>query len=226
MKKFALIVAGGTGSRMGTSLPKQFIGLLGEPILMHTIRAFHCFDSWMKIIVVLPEDQKPRWEELCVQHRFSVPHQLVTGGSNRFGSVKNGLEAIGEDGIVFIHDGVRPLVSRDTLSRCLAGAEAHSNAIPVVPVTESLRKAGPGENSAVDRSMYFHVQTPQTFRVSVIKKAYLQEYDRQFTDDASVLERTGCPIHTVEGNFENIKITRPSDIVVAEAFMKRRNSEK
>ncbi len=225
MKKFALIVAGGMGSRMGNSLPKQFLNLFGEPILMHTIRVFYHFDDRMEIIVVLPEDQKLKWKELCLQHRFVIPHQIVAGGENRFKSVKNGLEAITEEGIVFIHDGVRPLASMKTLEHCLAGAAEHSNAIPVVSVTESLRKANSGDSKAVDRSKYFIVQTPQTFRVSVIKKAYLQEYDELFTDDASVLERTGQPVHMVEGNFENIKITRPLDLSIADALIRHSGRE-
>ncbi len=224
MKKFALIVAGGEGRRMGNSLPKQFLNLLGEPILMHTIRVFHQFDQEVKIIVALPEDQITMWKELCQHADFTIAHQLVAGGRTRFHSVKNGLEAIHEEGIVFIHDGVRPLVSNETIGRCLAATGEHSNAIPVVPVTESLREVVSGKSQTVDRSNVFIVQTPQTFQVSIIKNAYRQEYDPRFTDDASVLEQAGYPVHTVEGNFENIKITRPVDLLMAETLT--RYSEK
>lgn len=220
MKKFALIVAGGMGSRMGGSVPKQFICLLGEPILMHTIRVFHHFDKEIEVIIVLPEDQILKWNELCFNHRFVIPHLIVKGGENRFHSVKNGLDRINDDGIVFIHDGVRPLVSIETLRRCLAGAEEHSNAIPVMPVTESLRKLKKKSSEAVDRSKYVNVQTPQTFQLPVIKEAYQQMYNEHFTDDSSVLEKTGYPIYMVEGNHENIKITHPLDLFLAEALIK------
>ncbi|HBL75325.1 MAG: 2-C-methyl-D-erythritol 4-phosphate cytidylyltransferase [Bacteroidetes bacterium GWF2_42_66] len=223
MKKFALIVAGGMGSRMGNSLPKQFIDLLGEPILMHTIRVFHHFDAGMKIIVVLPENQKLKWKELCSQNRFAVPHQLAAGGENRFESVKNGLKAIDEEGIVFIHDGVRPLVSRETLVRCFETALKYGNAIPVLPVTESLRKQEGEINISVDRSLYVSVQTPQTFRSGQILDAFTQNYDPAFTDDASVAEKSGYKINMVEGNRENIKITTPTDLIVAEAFLTNRS---
>ena len=220
MKKFALIVAGGIGSRMGSRLPKQFIELDGKPILMHTIRAFHHFDVDMELLLVLPESQFSKWKELCTQQQFTIPHRIVPGGEHRFFSVRNGLDAITEEGIVFIHDGVRPLVSMETLRRCYEGTIEQTNAIPVVPVTESLRESLAEGSRAVDRSKYFHVQTPQTFKVSTIKKAYTLEYREQFTDDASVLEKAGHKIHLVTGNDENIKITRPVDLIIAETLIR------
>lgn len=220
-KTVALIVAGGAGTRMGGSLPKQFLPLNGEPVLMHTLRAFHHFDQSIQLIVVLPADQFVIWKELCSRHSFELPHELVSGGSERFFSVKNGLDVIGGEGIVFIHDGVRPLVSSETIGRCYQTAVQWGNAIPVMPLTESLRETGKGDTSrSVDRSCYVLVQTPQTFRLSVIREAYQQEYDPAFTDDASVLEYMDEAIHLVEGNFENIKITRPIDLAVAEALLK------
>lgn len=225
MKKFALIVAGGIGSRMGNPLPKQFICLLGDPILMHTIRVFHHFDKEMEIIVVLPEDQETTWRELCLKHRFPIEHQIVAGGENRFTSVKNGLESITGEGIIFIHDGVRPLVSMATLKRCLDCTVEYSNAIPVMPVTESLRKLKKNGSKAVNRLKYFNVQTPQTFLVSLIKDAYQQDYHEEFTDDASVLEKAGHRIYTIEGNHENIKITRPLDLSIAEALIRHAGME-
>jgi 2-C-methyl-D-erythritol 4-phosphate cytidylyltransferase len=221
IKNFVIIVAGGSGSRMGTQIPKQFLELCGKPVLMHTIQVFHDFDPESKIILVLPEDQQSFWKGLCLKHSFSLQDQVVSGGKTRFHSVQNGLSQIDGEGIVFIHDGVRPLVSKKTLERCLATAQKNGNAIPVLPVNESLRKQEGNLNISVDRSQYFSVQTPQTFRSDQIIKAFEQEFDPAFTDDASVAENAGFPIYLVEGNRENIKITTPIDLNVAEAFLKR-----
>ena len=221
MKKFVILVAGGSGIRMGSEIPKQFLELCGKPVLMHTIQVFHEFDQESKIILVLPEDQQLFWKGLCLKHSFSLIHQIVSGGKTRFHSVKNGLSQIEGEGIVFIHDGVRPLVSRETLSRCLETAQESGNAIPVLPVTESLRKLEGNQNISVDRSQYFSVQTPQTFRSKQILEAFQQHFDPAFTDDASVAEKAGFPIFMVEGNSENIKITTPTDLIVAEALLRR-----
>lgn len=219
MKKFVLIVAGGSGSRMGSEIPKQFLELCGKPVLMHTIEVFYDFDPECRIILVLPEDQLQFWSGLCLKHSFILPHRIVSGGENRFNSVKNGLKLIDGEGIVFIHDGVRPLVSRQTIERCFETARISGNAIPVLPVTESLRKQEGDKNNSVDRSQYFSVQTPQTFQSSQILKAYEQDFDQAFTDDASVAEKAGFPIFMVEGNRENIKITNPTDLIIAEVFL-------
>jgi len=221
MKKFVIIVAGGSGSRMGTEIPKQFLELCGKPVLMHTIQVFHDFDPGSKIILVLPEDQQEFWEQLCRKHSFSLSHQVVSGGKTRFHSVQNGLNQITEEGIVFIHDGVRPLVSKETLDRCFEIAQKSGNAIPVLSVNESLRKLDGDKNISVDRNQYFSVQTPQTFRSEQILEAFKQEFDPAFTDDASVAEKAGFAIQMVEGNGENIKITTPTDLIIAEAFLKR-----
>jgi len=219
MKKFVIIVAGGSGSRMGTEIPKQFLELCGKPVLMHTIQVFYDFDPESKIILVLPEDQQQFWKGLCLKHSFSLVHQVVSGGKTRFNSVQNGLSQIDGEGIVFIHDGVRPLVSWETLNRCLQTAQESGNAIPVLPVTESLRKLEGEQNISVDRSQYFSVQTPQTFRSEQILEAFQQDFDPAFTDDASVAEKAGFSIHMVEGNRENIKITTPTDLIIAEALL-------
>jgi len=213
LKKFALIVAGGSGSRMQQMLPKQFIEIAGKPILMHTFEAFSHFDTSIEFVLVLPESQVKTWEKLCSNHNFNIPFQLAHGGTVRFESVKNGLNLIQEDGIVFIHDGVRPFVSEQTLQNCLNATLDKGNALPVVPVTESVRYIDKQKNQAVDRSKYFLVQTPQTFYVSEIKEAYNQPYSSRFTDDASVLEKLGKEINTVPGNRENIKITYPEDMI-------------
>jgi len=221
MKKFVIIVAGGSGSRMGTEIPKQFLELCGKPVLMHTIQVFYDFDPESKIILVLPEDQQQFWRGLCLKHSFSQVHQVISGGKTRFHSVQNGLSQIDGEGIVFIHDGVRPLVSRETLDKCLETAQKYGNAIPVLPVTESLRKQEGDQNISVDRSQYFSVQTPQTFRSEQILEAFKQDFDPAFTDDASVAEKAGFAIQMVDGNRENIKITTPIDLIVAEAFLKK-----
>lgn len=219
LKKFALIVAGGSGSRMQNTIPKQFLEIVGKPVLMHTITAFYKFDPCIEIILVLPEKQAEKWSRICKSHQFKIPFKLTYGGATRFESVKNGLELITEEGIVFIHDGVRPLVSKKTLQNCLDTSIKNGNALPVVPVSESVRHIDGESSKALDRTKYFLVQTPQTFRTSQIKKAYQQPYTPLFSDDASVLENTGAKIYTVPGNRENIKITFPEDIRLAEVLI-------
>lgn len=220
MKKYVIIVAGGSGQRMGTDLPKQFLELCGKPILMHTLQRFFDFDAQSQLILVLPETQQQLWSALCLKHSFTLAHQVVAGGQTRFHSVQNGLKLVHEYGLVLIHDGVRPLVNQDTLNRCCRKALENGNAIPVMPINESLRMIQGQQNIAVDRSQYFSVQTPQTFISSQILKSFEQPYEPAFTDDASVAEKAGFPIHLVEGNSTNIKITTPTDLLIAEAFMK------
>lgn len=218
-KKFALIVAGGSGNRMNSSTPKQFLELAGKPILMHTFEAFLRFDSSVEFVLVLPRIEQERWNKLCQHFDFKIPHQIAEGGKTRFDSVKNGLELLPNDGIVFIHDGVRPLVSEQTLQNCLSTTIFKGNALPVVPVSESVRYVDKEENRTLDRSKYFLVQTPQTFQLTEIKAAYQQPFSSLFTDDASVLENTGKKINTVEGNRENIKITFQEDLLFAEVLI-------
>jgi len=221
MKKFAIIVAGGSGNRMGAAIPKQFLEICGKPVLMHAIQVFYDFDPECELILVLPETQQEYWDGLCLKHLFTLAHRIVSGGENRFNSVKNGLKWIDGDGIVFIHDGVRPLVSRQTIERCYHMAQKNGNAIPVLRINESLRKQKGNQSESVDRTLYLSVQTPQTFQSVQILKAFEQDFDPAFTDDASVAEKAGFPIFIVEGNRENIKITTPEDLIIAEAFMNR-----
>lgn len=204
---------------MNTGVPKQFLLLAGEPILMHAIRVFHRYDPGMTLFVVLPENQIAHWEELCSKHSFPVPHQLVKGGKTRFCSVRNGLEQVSNDGLVAIHDGVRPLVSIDTLKRTFEEAGRSGNAIPVIRMDESIRETGTSGSRNVVRENLRIVQTPQVFRKDLIKKAYREAGHEDFTDDATVLEAIGETIHLVEGNTENIKITRPSDLLCAESLL-------
>lgn len=221
MKKFALIVAGGSGQRMKSATPKQFMEINGKPLLMHTFSAFLKAGSDFEFILVLPENEIESWHLLCTKHTFNIKHSVVPGGKTRFHSVKNGLKTINEDGIVFIHDGVRPLVSKQTIKNCYQTAVEKGNALPVITPSESVREVLNGKNRAVDRKHYYLVQTPQTFRVSLIKKAYEQKYSDFFTDDASVLEQTGASIQLVEGNRENIKITWPADVDMASALLQK-----
>ena len=223
MKKYALIVAGGSGNRMKKSVPKQFLLLRGKPVLMHTMEIFHLYDNEIEQILILPENQIHLWKDLCKKYNFTINHETFSGGRSRFHSVKNGLDKITGDGIVFIHDGVRPLVSVSTIRNCYQTALEKGNALPVIQVSESIRIVSGKENQAADRKNFYLVQTPQTFWVSSIKKAYSQDYNERFTDDASVLESTGERINLVKGNRENIKITFPTDLSIAETLLKKFN---
>lgn len=222
MHKVAIIVAGGKGERMGSSIPKQFLELAGKPILMHTLEKFKQTIPSIEIILALPENQIDFWEELFCKYEVpKISHQIVKGGQTRFHSVQNALKLVKENSIVAIHDGVRPLVSEATINRCFSVAEKEGNAIPVLDVVESLRHVSKQEktNKAVARSCYKLVQTPQCFAGKLILKAYQQEFETSFTDDASVLEKLGETINLVKGNRENIKITTAQDLTVAAAFM-------
>lgn len=218
MTRNVLIMAGGSGQRMNAGIPKQFLLLGHIPVLMHTIHVFHAFDSNINIVLVLPENQIQIWNDLCKKHTFTIKHQITTGADTRFGSVSNGLKLIHGKGVLAIHDGVRPLVNHSTLKRCFELAEEKGNAIPVMPLVESVRSIKDKTSKAENRERFVSVQTPQVFDVELIKKAYKQEYESAFTDDASVLEKMGIAIHLTEGNTENIKITRPVDLIVAEAL--------
>lgn len=222
LKRYVIVVAGGKGKRMGANnIPKQFLELSGKPILMHTIQNFQTTFSDIKIILALPKNQVDYWKGLCNKYNFTISHQLVNGGETRFHSVKNAMALVNENGVVGIHDGVRPLVNSDTITRCYSVAENLGNGIPVVDVVESLRHVSKKSNvnKAVARSCYKLVQTPQCFKSELILKAYQQEYDAAFTDDASVVERMGETINLVEGNRANIKITTQEDLLVAGALL-------
>lgn len=219
-KQAVIIVAGGKGERMQTSVPKQFLLINNLPVLMHTIRCFFSFNPLADIILVLPAAQMDYWKQLCIDHHFDIKHQLAEGGNTRFESVKNGLSALHADvELVAIHDGVRPLVSHETISRCYEAANQYGAAIPVTDAVESIREITPEGSVAVDRSKYKLVQTPQVFRADIIQKAYLQSYIPQFTDDASVVESLGQKIFLVDGNRENIKITTAVDLKLAAIYM-------
>jgi 2-C-methyl-D-erythritol 4-phosphate cytidylyltransferase len=222
MKKTVIIVAGGSGTRMGSEIPKQFLLLEDLPVLMQTIDTFLRYEPSIQIIVVLPETERQYWADLCIKHNFNHPHQVVKGGETRFHSVKNGLDAMGETDLVAVHDGVRPLVSRTTIDNCFKQAAKTGSAIPVLPMDETLRKGSAEHSRTVDRTLYFTVQTPQVFQTSIISDAYTQEWSPAFTDDASVAEKKGFHVTMVPGNPENIKITRQGDLLVAKAFLKKK----
>ncbi|NMB49431.1 MAG: 2-C-methyl-D-erythritol 4-phosphate cytidylyltransferase [Bacteroidales bacterium] len=217
--KTVIIVAGGTGKRMQADIPKQFIELKSKPILMHTIEVFANYDHHINIIVVLPKNQMKVWKQMCKKQNFNIVHQMVAGGATRFDSVKNGLELAPDEGLVAVHDGVRPLVSVQTIHRCFEKAEHTGAAIPVTDIVESIRKVDGNDNVTVDRNLYKAVQTPQVFDTQILKIAYRQNYVPTFTDDASVVEASGHKISIVEGNKENIKITTPLDLEIGELFL-------
>ncbi|MES2838332.1 MAG: 2-C-methyl-D-erythritol 4-phosphate cytidylyltransferase [Bacteroidota bacterium] len=221
MQQFVIIVAGGSGTRMGSDVPKQFLKLAGKPVLMHTIQKFYDFNTSISILVVLPKTQIEYWKQLVKEYNFLIEHSVVIGGETRFHSVKNGLHSISQtEGIVAIHDGVRPMVSLQTIKNCFTATIKFGNATPAIALQDSLRIID-GENSkSVSRSDYKLVQTPQCFSLALIKKAFLQEYTANFTDDASVFEADGGKINLVEGNVENTKITTPFDLKLAENYIK------
>jgi 2-C-methyl-D-erythritol 4-phosphate cytidylyltransferase len=221
MKLYVVIVAGGSGKRMGAEIPKQYLELAGKPVLMHTLERFKVFNDSIEIITVLPENQLIFWTELQKKYSFNIPHTLVKGGTARFFSVRNGLKFVDVPGLVAIHDGVRPFVSIDTIKRCFETAEKLGNAIPVIPPSDTLRLVSEQGNAPLNRLFVRQVQTPQVFSAELIKGAYLQDYLPELTDDATVLEKTGVKINLVEGNRENIKITTPEDLVISTALLPR-----
>lgn len=218
--KIAIIVAGGKGERMQADIPKQFLEIHGKPILMHTLEAFYRYDSSIQLILVLPSTQLDYWNNLCKRHTFHLSHQIATGGQTRFNSVKNALEFIKVPALVAVHDGVRPFVSIETISRCFDKAEKHGTAIPVIDLVDSIRQLTGNSSLSVDRSVYKLVQTPQVFDSEILVKAYKQNFSATFTDDASVVESSGVKINLVEGNRENIKITTNFDLQFAEVLFK------
>ena len=220
---YVIIVAGGKGLRMGSDIPKQFLPIAGKPVLMRTLERFREYSADLQIILVLPEAQQDYWQELCRQYGFQVEYRLTNGGQTRFHSVQNGLALVPDDaeGVVGVHDGVRPFPSIEVIRNCYATARTAKAVIPVIPVVETVRHLEGKGSVTVPRGDYRLVQTPQTFDIQLLKAANRQPYNDGFTDDASVVESYGHEITLVEGNRENIKITTPYDIVVAEALCKQ-----
>ena len=209
---------------MQSAVPKQFLKLDGKPVVLHSIGAFVEFDPTIKTILVLPSDQISLWEKIVEQYSIPVSVEIIAGGETRFDSVRNGLSLLpDEEGIVAIHDAVRPLVGQKTISASFKAAERYGNAVPAIPLSDSIRQIDSTRSVALDRSKYCLIQTPQCFSVSLLKKAYSQEYKYTFTDDASVVESLGEQIHLVDGNEDNFKLTTPTDIVIAEALLRYRS---
>jgi 2-C-methyl-D-erythritol 4-phosphate cytidylyltransferase len=219
MKKYAIIVAGGSGTRMNSEVPKQFLLLKGRPILFFTIEAFYNYSQTIEIILTLPRNYIEFWNKLCRDYKFEIKHTIVEGGEYRFYSVKNAISLVNESGFVAIHDGVRPLVSQDTISRCFENAKIFGNAIPCLRMNESVREISTEGNKAVERAKYRAIQTPQVFKSETIKSAYNTPFKDIYTDDASVVEANNNKIFLVDGNSENIKITTPTDIAIAEVLL-------
>lgn len=224
-KEYAVIVAGGKGTRIKSALPKQFLELCGKPVLLHTIEAFYRYAESIQIILVLPAADFPIWKSICDRFQFTAPITLQRGGDTRFQSVKNGLDKIEGDGLVAIHDGVRPLISEDIIAASFRLAAVHGSAVAAVRLKESIRMTDMDNTRAMDRSQFRIIQTPQTFDVNLIKKAYEMKEDSSLTDDASVAERSGHAISLFGGSYENLKITTAEDLIVAEALLNHRKQK-
>lgn len=219
--EYVIIVAGGKGLRMGSDIPKQFLPIGGKPVLMRTIERFRQYSADIQIVLVLPEAQQAYWQQLCKKYDFHVDYQLANGGETRFHSVQNGLALIPDDaeGVVGVHDGVRPFPSIEVIRRCYETAQSQKAVVPVIPVVETVRHLENEKSVTVPRDEYCLVQTPQTFDIQLLKAANRQPYNDGFTDDASVVEAFGFDITLVEGNRENIKITTPYDLKIAEVLI-------
>lgn len=204
---------------MQSDLPKQFMLLLDVPVLMHTLERFAQAYEDIQLILVLPSDHIPFWKNLCRQMDFDIQHTIVEGGETRFHSVKNGLAQCANDGVVGIHDGVRPLVSIELIQRCFEAADQHGSGLPVVPVSQSLRKVEGESSHAISREGIMAVQTPQCFQLDKLKAAFETEYSEAFTDDATVFENAGNAVHLVDGEATNLKLTSQADMKIAEALL-------
>jgi 2-C-methyl-D-erythritol 4-phosphate cytidylyltransferase len=217
--KYAIIVAGGSGTRMNTEVPKQFMPVAGLPVLMHTLNTFHNHDKKISIICILPENDMDLWAELCEKYNFNTPLKIAKGGKTRFDSVRNGLDKIGDTGIVAVHDGVRPLIEPEIIAASYSIAALHGSAIAAVRLKESIREIDKDQTKTVDRSKFRLIQTPQTFKIPIIKKAYELATQTNFTDDASVVENAGYKISLFEGSYRNIKITTMEDLEVVNSLL-------
>jgi 2-C-methyl-D-erythritol 4-phosphate cytidylyltransferase len=221
LKKSAIIVAGGTGTRMNAGIPKQFLILAGKPLIMHSMHAFGKAYPGITLVLALPQNQVETWKSLCKQYAFDIPHLIVSGGETRFHSVFQALSGLPAEGLVAIHDGARPLVSETLIRRAFQTAAVMGNCIPVLPLSESIRMISGESSQPVDRTLFRTVQTPQVFRAATIKTAYEQPFREGFTDDATVAESMGETIYLIDGDPVNIKITHPADLAMAECLFEK-----
>lgn len=220
MKKYAIIVAGGTGTRMQGDVPKQFMLLNGKLIIQYSMEAFYAFDPSIQIIIVVHPDFTAQWQQLCLEYKIAIQHKVVEGGKTRFDSVKNGLEFIDDDGLVAVHDAARPNIDADFIAYNFSEAEIYGSAVPGIVLNDTIRMINGDSTQQLDRTFLRAIQTPQVFKVSELKRAYKQPFQPIFTDDASVLEAAGFLLHLTEGRPGNIKITNPSDIALAEVLLR------
>ncbi|HLW29363.1 MAG TPA: 2-C-methyl-D-erythritol 4-phosphate cytidylyltransferase [Brumimicrobium sp.] len=220
MKLTVIITAGGIGKRMGSNIPKQFLLLNEKPLMMHTVERFYNYSSKFEILISLPHDYIEFWKDLCKQHSFTIDHKVVEGGKERYHSIKNALQFASGD-LIFVHDAVRPLVSKQTIKSAEDCAILNDSAIPVLPLKDSLRRGSKSNSLHVDRSQYWTVQTPQVFKKELLLEAYSVPYSNTITDDSSLVEKLGKRVFLSTGNEENIKITTPFDIEIAEFLLKK-----
>ena len=218
IKRSVIITAGGIGRRTGNVIPKQFLLIGNLPILAHTINAFHLFDQHLEIVVTLPRDWVDYWKSLINSIGFTVPHNIVVGGAERFNSIKNALNKVHGEHIA-VHDGVRPFVSAETIERCFSSLEKFEAVVPVIELKDTIRQGDANNNFAVDRKNFRIIHTPQCFHAEIIRRAYCQEFTENITDDASLVEQLGVKIYFVSSNAENIKITDQFDLTIAQSFI-------
>lgn len=224
MKKYAVIVAGGSGQRMGAAIPKQFLLLQGKPLLWYSVQTFlHTYED-LAVILVLPADKLAEGEQLARELDAVARISVTAGGKTRFHSVQNGLALVNSPSIVFVHDGVRCLISPELIHRCYAQALEKGSAVPAVAATDSIRIVAEHGHTVADRNRVRIIQTPQTFQSEILLPAFEQDFDESFTDEATVVEASGSPVFLIEGEYSNIKITRPVDLLVAEKILAERSS--
>lgn len=226
IKKYAIIVAGGSGNRMQQTVPKQFLPLNGKPVISYSIEAFHAFDKDIEIILVIHPDYISLWQSLCAEFDIKIDFRVVIGGQTRFESVKNGLQSIDGEGYVAIHDAARPVIDATFVKQVFDQAEKYGSAMPGIGLNDTIRMIDGNSSVQLDRTLLRSMQTPQVFQIHELRKAYEQEFQPFFTDDASVMQSAGFALHMVEGRQGNIKITHPQDMVVAEALLKMQYPEK
>lgn len=218
-KRCAVIVAGGMGTRLNAGIPKQFLLLNGKPVLLYSVESFFGFDADIHIVIVLPEEHVNLWHSICRDFKVKIPHEIVYGGKERFFSVKNGLQKAGNANYIAVHDGARPLLSKNLIRLCFEAAETFKAIVPAVTPAESVRCGNAFNSKMLNRNEVFLIQTPQVFDASIIKQAYNIEFSSSFTDDASVVEHSGHKVTIIDGEYVNVKITHPHDIKYCEFLL-------